>query len=208
MGLHRLQNASYGYCPLQFCLKGWRKKHGLCTRESDQHNQCTIANCGRTSNGIVQHIRDFGIKNEPLHELVLLYVKEYYGCTLRGGYLDTKVGHKALYPINSIEYNASIKFEIGINAVEVYKTDQSKKKTNSAAESENPICDMAIFSQATKITSSNNATSSHSKHIPSSISLPSNKDLSTLTKTTTPALPEVALSELTMEELRAELRPI
>jgi len=161
MGFHRLQNASHGYCPLQFCLKGWREKHGLCRSETNQHNQCTIASCGRTSNGIVQHIRGFAMKKDPLHELVLLYVKEHYGYTSRGGYLNTNMGHKALYPINSMEYNTANTFEIGINAVEVYKSDESKKKTNIKVQPENlvpnPLTNivsvsgnMAIDSQAKK----------------------------------------------------------
>ena len=50
MGFHRLQNSHRAYCPLQFCLRGWREDFGLCTMESDQHNECSIANCGRTSN--------------------------------------------------------------------------------------------------------------------------------------------------------------
>ena len=62
MGFHRLQNSSRAYCPLQFYLKEWRQKYGLCTRETDQLNECSIANCGRTSNGIIQHIRSFAMK--------------------------------------------------------------------------------------------------------------------------------------------------
>ena len=39
--------------------------------------------------------------------------------------MNSNVGHKALYPTNSIEYNAANKCEIGINAVELFKSNHT-----------------------------------------------------------------------------------
>ena len=41
MGFHRLQRSSFAYCPLQLIMKGWRRRFGLCTMETEQHTSCT-----------------------------------------------------------------------------------------------------------------------------------------------------------------------
>jgi len=215
MGFHRLQNSSRAYCPLQFCLRGWREEYGLCTRESDQLNECSLGDCGKTSNGIIHHIRSFAKKNEPLHELVLLYVEEHYGYMSTNGYMNSKVGHKALYPVNSTEFRAASKFEIEINAIEDFKLKERQKiiipedgpavphfhsHPNEDTASSDNITDPLPKTQATSEAAIVSVTASApTKHIPSTISLPSLQDISTVTKVT-----NTALSELTLEELRSQ----
>ena len=105
MGFHRLHRTTHAYCPLQLLMKGWRKRFGLCTMKTEQHICCTQSS-GKTSNALIQHIRDMA-RSDPLHELVLLYLEEHFHYSSVSGYMKSIVGHKSLYPMYSTEWNCA-----------------------------------------------------------------------------------------------------
>ena len=84
-------NKSQYYFPLQPMLDGWRKNFNL----NMSTNLCTIG-AEKDSNSIINH-RKF--KDDPQHVLVIIILEEYYELYRYSGYMNSKVGHKGLYPL-------------------------------------------------------------------------------------------------------------
>ena len=113
IGFRPDSNGSRCFCPLSPLLDSWRFKHGL-----SKHVSTCNMECGKDSVALVQHVRDLAKGGCPFHDLVRLYLEEYF-CYERGqpGYMDSRYAHKSMYAVHSPPYLIAVKFETEHNCL-------------------------------------------------------------------------------------------